>query len=47
MHAMQYGINLWGPGFQGLVNDFGRPEVYRVLHLSAPERDRLRRGRQW
>ncbi|MCX4555832.1 DUF4865 family protein [Streptomyces phaeochromogenes] len=22
-------------------------EVYRVLHLSAPERDRLRRGRQW
>lgn len=22
-------------------------EVYRVLHLSAPERDGLRRGRQW
>jgi hypothetical protein len=22
-------------------------EVYRVLHLSAPERDRLPRGRQW
>lgn len=25
----------------------GAGDVFQVLHLSAPERDRLRRGRQW
>ena len=76
---------LWGGGFQGVSDDFGRPsaedgalcaaaavdtsrwelvhfslwerwerdtpkadgEVFEVLHLSAPGRDRLPRGRQW
>ncbi|CAL9636476.1 DUF4865 family protein [Streptomyces sp. Tu 3180] len=35
-------FSLWGhdaPGADG--------EVFRVLHLSAPERDRLPRGRRW
>ncbi|MFI6206212.1 DUF4865 family protein [Streptomyces sp. NPDC051041] len=35
-------FSLWedaAPGVEG--------EVFRVLHLSAPERDRLPRGRQW